>query len=257
MPDPINPNVLNKIAFLVYLLLTVSLEQYWGQTPLVYESEHLKIEKLATHTYRHISYLNTNDFGRVACNGMVLVDEGEAIVFDTPVDDTAAVEFINWVKNSLSGNILAVIPTHFHYDCLGSLEVFHQYGIPSYANNTTIELARSSKLPVPQNGFDRLLILDLGRHSVKVEHPGPGHTIDNVIAYYSNDQSLFGGCLIKRIGAGEGNLEDADTDQWPATIDVIQEEYAEANIIIPGHGPPGGQDLLTYTKELFLRKNKP
>src|SRR5690606_22317643 len=84
-----------------------------------YVSETLIIEKLGDHVYQHITYLNTESFGRVACNGMIVIDGGEAIIFDTPADDTTSLALINWVESNLKSKIKAVIPTHFHLDCLG------------------------------------------------------------------------------------------------------------------------------------------
>ncbi|MCG8322705.1 MAG: hypothetical protein MI921_24605 [Cytophagales bacterium] len=34
--------------------------------------------------HRHKSYLETQDFGEVECNGLIFGSRGEAIVFDTP-----------------------------------------------------------------------------------------------------------------------------------------------------------------------------
>src|SRR5690606_17666948 len=45
----------------------------------VYQSENLIIEKLSENVYQHISFLQTNDFGKVDCNGMIVVNQNEAI----------------------------------------------------------------------------------------------------------------------------------------------------------------------------------
>ncbi len=232
-----------------------SMDDKIGHSTYVYQSDQLKIEKLAEHSYRHISYMNTDDFGKVSCNGMVVIDAGQAIIFDTPVSEKAAQELIEWIRNERESEIKAIIPTHFHYDCLATLDIFHTQGIPSYAYTKTIELARSSGLPVPQNGFDGRIDLPLSQNMVRVEFFGAGHTMDNVIGYYAPDRSLFGGCLIKSLQAGNGNLEDADVEKWPATMEKIQQTFSEAAIIIPGHGKAGDLELLEYTKEMFSSKN--
>ena len=80
---------------------------------------------------------------------------------------------------------------------------------------------------------------------------GEGHTPDNVVAYLPTDQTLFGGCLIKSLGAGKGNLEDANVQDWSSTVTKIKKSYPNVRIVIPGHGNPGSQDLLDYTIEMF------
>jgi ribonuclease BN (tRNA processing enzyme) len=104
-----------------------------------YQSENLKIEKISNTIFKHISYLETEEYGKVPCNGMVFVNKNEAIIFDTPTNDKASIELINWLGKK---NIKAVVVTHFHIDCLGGLESFHLNGINSYSYKQTIELAK-------------------------------------------------------------------------------------------------------------------
>ena len=46
--------------------------------PNLYDSKTLKIIQISEHTYQHISYLESPSFGRVACNGLIVADAGEA-----------------------------------------------------------------------------------------------------------------------------------------------------------------------------------
>jgi len=160
-------------------------------------------------------------------------------------------ELINWVENELHCKIKAIIPTHFHSDCLGGLEEFHKHGISSYANNETIKLTKSKNLVSPQNGFDNLLELNVGDKKITAEYFGEGHTRDNIIGYFPDEKVMFGGCLIKELGAGKGNLEDANTTAWPATVTKLKEKHPNTSLVIPGHGKSGGTDLLDYTIKLF------
>jgi len=216
-----------------------------------YSSEKLVIEQVADHVYQHTSFLDAGSFGIVPCNGMVVVQDQEAVIFDTPVDDSSSLELIRWVQNELDCKIKAVIPTHFHQDCLAGLNVFHQAGIPSYAHQLTIALARAQDKVLPQHAFDTSLELTVGGKTVEVASWGEGHTRDNVVGYYLAEQVMFGGCLIKEAGAGKGNLEDANVSAWPLTVAKIKENYPEVRLVIPGHGQAGGPELLDYTQQLF------
>lgn len=217
----------------------------------IYESEDLTIRKLSDKVYTHISYLNSKTFGKVSCNGMIVVDENEAIIFDTPIDDKASHELIEWISNTLKSKTIGIVATHFHEDCLGGLNEFHKNNIPSYANNSTIEFAKNNESTLPQNGFTDSLVLAVGNKKVYLEYFGEGHTRDNIIGYFPNDKIMFGGCLIKEIGAGKGNLEDANTEDWANTVQKIKNKYPDAETIIPGHGEIGGQELLNFTINLF------
>jgi metallo-beta-lactamase class B len=217
-------------------------------------TKQLVIEKISDRTYRHISYLKTNDFGKVACNGMIVADGKEAIIFDTPTDNESSAILINWVETKLQCKVKAVVPTHFHADCLAGLPEFHKKGIPSYANHMTIELAKKNNVTLPLHGFEQVKEFTVGKEKVLLEYFGEGHTKDNVIGYFPGDKVMFGGCLIKELGATKGNLEDANTNDWPITVKRLKAKYPDAKIIVPGHGKPGDVSLLDYTIQLFETK---
>jgi len=216
-----------------------------------YQSESLSIRKISNHVYEHTSFLTTQDFGKVPCNGMIILDDNEVVVFDTPADDQTSEELINWIENTLHGKITAIVSTHFHDDCLGGLNEFHKHNIPSYAYKYTIDQAKERQLVQPQNQFDEFLELPVGNKKVYAEFMGEGHTRDNIIGYFPEEKIMFGGCLIKEIGAGKGNLEDANVTDWPETVKKVKAKYPQAKIIIPGHGKSGGEELLDYTINLF------
>lgn len=218
----------------------------------VYSSDQLKIEALSERVFMHISYLTTNDFGKVDCNGLIFLNGDEAIVFDTPTNDKASAELIDWIKTTKHKRIKAVVVTHFHDDCLGGLKQFHTSGAQSYANNKTIQLAQSRGVAeLPASGFDQSFEFTVGGQAVLATFFGAGHTEDNVVGYVPSEEALFGGCLIKCMNASKGFLGDANLPAWPQTVRLIKEKHPRLKIVIPGHGPNGGSELLDYTIRLF------
>ncbi len=216
-----------------------------------YTSNILKIEKVNTNIFQHISFAETENFGKVDCNGMVYINKDEAIVFDTPVNNEAAFELIHWLTKTHNKKLKAVVITHFHNDCLGGLEAFHKNNIPSYANELTVALAKKDSVIAPKNGFKNNIEIKVGNQSTFTGFFGEGHTKDNVVGYIPNEQALFGGCLIKCLGAGKGYLGDANVKEWSKTITNIKSKYAHLEIVIPGHGKNGNSKLLDYTINLF------
>lgn len=220
---------------------------------IVYKANNLVIQKLSPHCYLHTSYLYSNDFGRVPCNGMIVIKGNEAVVFDTPADNESSNELINFVSDVLESRVQAVIATHFHEDCVGGMEAFKKNQIPSYASVRTTALlrAKGSKHPELMRAFNDSLDLQIGGARVQTRFFGEGHTKDNVIGYFAEDQVLFGGCLIKEVGAGKGNLADANVDAWSGTVRKIKQQFPDVRVVIPGHGSIGGTALFDYTIELF------
>lgn len=216
-----------------------------------YSSETLKTERISTNVFQHTSFLQTESFGNVPCNGIVVIDGNEAVIFDTPTKNEVSEELIGWVENELKCKIKAVVSTHFHEDCLGGLTAFHQHHIPSFAYRKTIELAKEANVAVPQNSFDSKLEIMIGSEKVVAEFLGEGHTRDNTIGYFPSENVLFGGCLIKELKAGKGFLGDSNEAAWSTTVRAVKYKYPDAEIVVPGHGEYGGQDLLDYTITLF------
>ncbi len=220
---------------------------------IVYRSDNLLIKRLSAHVYQHISFLTTESFGKVDCNGMVVVNNKEAIVFDTPTDDQSAGELISYLTKQLGCTIKAIVPTHFHEDCVGGLENFHKHKIPVFASSRTIALLQTSKPAIVSgiHSFSNELMFTIGGKKVYAEYFGEGHTKDNVIGYFPDGNAVFGGCLIKEMNATKGFLGDANLSAWPETVQKLKRKYPNTKIVIPGHGKSGGIELLDYTIQLF------
>jgi len=217
----------------------------------VYKSKGLIITQITQNTFVHTSYKQTNEFGNVPCNGLIVRNGTETIIFDTPTTDKTSAALIKWIQKKLHCTIKAVIPTHFHDDCLGGLQAFDEQTIPSYANSKTVEYAKENKMVVPKNNFNDSLLLNVGNAYVTAIFFGEGHTKDNVVGYFPEDKVLFGGCLVKTMDAGKGYLGDANVATWSATVEKVKQAYPQVKYVVPGHGPYGDQKLLDYTIQLF------
>ena len=247
----------NTLKILLLLVITImnvncsSTKQLGFKSKKVYKSQSLIITQISENSFVHVSYKQTDEFGNVPCNGLIVRDSNEVIIFDTPTGDKSAEELIKWIKETLHCNINAIIPTHFHDDCLGGLKAFNDNNIPSYANFKTIELAKENNLVAPKNSFTDSLMLKVGNKSILVKFFGEGHTKDNVVGYFPGENILFGGCLIKELNAGKGYLGDANLADWSNTVEKVKKEFPNVKIVIPGHGDYGNSKLLDYTINLF------
>ncbi len=242
---------INSVRLFTPLILLIS----WVGSPqsglFPYESPRLQIKKITEQAYIHISFLETQDYGKVPCNGMIVISDNEAVVLETPVDDEVSEELIKWIEEEKGAEIKAVIVHHFHIDCLGGLGAFHQRKITSFATQLTIDMAQRNGYELP------LYVMKSGHHTpfgnekISSHYFGPAHTVDNIVSYFGGEKLLFGGCMIKSLGASKGNTSDADLSQWPETVAKIKTSYPELITVVPGHGKEGGPELLDYTIELF------
>ena len=213
--------------------------------------------KLSDNAYIHISYSDLPNFGRFPSNGLIFINGKEAFLFDTPVTDSLTMDLVSWINDSMKLKIVGFVPNHWHSDCMGGLGFLQNQKIESYANQKTIDIAKSKNLPVPKHGFIDSLQLNLGDKLIKCYYLGAAHSLDNIVVWIPSEQILFAGCMIKSLNSKDlGNIVDGDLIAYPITIDKVINKFKTAKIVIPGHGQFGGMDLITHTKELLTKGKK-
>ncbi len=211
----------------------------------------LQIIPIKEQVYIHKSWSIFTGFGSVASNGLIYSNGKEVVIMDTPANDSLTLLLINWIEQDLGQTIKAVIINHHHIDCLGGLKTLHDRGIPSYATKRCQKLARKNGVIVPKKGFRKTLNLAIGHQSIVCKYFGKAHTADNLVAYIPSAQVLFGGCMIKSLKSGKGNLADATVKKWSKTVTKVKNAFPQVEIVIPGHGKAGDTALLDYTINMF------
>ena len=173
------------------------------------------------------------------------------MMIDLSWTDTQTGVLFDWVAREQKATIQKVIPTHFHIDCAGGLAEAHRRRADSFALEKTAELLKEGNKPVPMNWFTERMSLSCGNVRVELAFLGGGHTVDNIVAWIPARKILFAGCLVKSLNAKDiGNTEDADLVNYPITLKKVKERYPDAKIVVPGHGRPGGLNLIDHTIRL-------
>lgn len=240
--------ILKTILFLFSLLLSCAEAQ--NKDEILTIRDDLKIQKVSDYVYIHISNLNFNG-SAVPCNGMICVNENECIIIDTPVNNDQTKNLIEYVQNVLKLKIKAVIPCHWHSDCIGGLSEFHKNNIPSYSSKLTKEIAEAKGISLPQNVFTDSIKINFGKDEVIAKYLGGGHTKDNIVVWFPSEKILFGGCLIKAVKWNNlGNLADAVVDEWENSVEKVKQSFPDVKIVVPGHDEYGGIELLNHTIKL-------
>ncbi len=214
----------------------------------------IEVKQINPNIWQHISYKETEKYGRVPANGLVLVDGKEALIIDTPWNDAQTTILIDWIQQKFKTNKLIVLPTHWHEDCMGGLAAAHKRGAESYAQELTLKLAAEKKLPIPKHSFSESTIIKCGSISIEAYFPGAGHALDNIVAWLPEQKILFAGCITKSIHArGLGFTKDGDLKTWPSSLKKVLNRYPDAKLVFPGHGSAGSLDLLRHTIGLLKK----
>ena len=151
------------------------------------------------------------------------------------------------------------VSTHFHDDRVGGVDVLRA-GVATYASPSTRRLAEAEGNEIPTHSLEGLSSSgDAVRFGpVELFYPGAAHSTDNLVVYVPSANVLYGGCAVHELSStSAGNVADADLAEWPTSVERIQKHYPEAEVVIPGHGLPGGLDLLQHTANVVkAHKNR-
>ncbi len=244
-----------KHLILIFFIVIPKIDAFAQMTPEnIKITDDLEVVKVSDHSWIHVSWSESPNFGRFSSNGLVFVDKGRAYLFDTPASDYLTSELNTWILTSLHSEIVAFVPNHWHEDCMGGLNFLKSIGVKSYASQKTIEIAKNKHLPIPDTGFADSLHLQANDKSIDCYYFGAGHSLDNIVVWIPSEKILFAGCMAKAMNPqGLGNTVDGDLNEWPKTIDKVINKFKTANTVIPGHGSWGGPELLQHTKDLLTK----
>ena len=231
-------------------ILTLCLFLFLNGNPAFAEEKmpDLKIQELEDDIYLHTSFEHYDGFGLVASNGLVVIDNKNAYIIDTPTSQEDTKQLVEWFVDR-GFTVKASISTHFHDDSTAGIEWLNSRSIPTYASSLPNKLLEKTGETQAKNSFDEMsfwLVKDL----IEVFYPGPGHTKDNVIVWLPKQSILFGGCFVK--SENLGNLSDAVLEAWPESAQNLISRYGNVRLVVPGHGNVGDVSLLLRTKALAL-----
>ena len=243
---------MRTIAFVIPLLLFSFNGFSQAEHQRIKVSADIELIRLSDNAYIHVSVSEIPGYGKVSSNGLILIDKGNAFLFDTPANDSLTRVLVTWLNKEMGVKITGFVPNHWHGDCMGGLGYLQSLNIKSYANQLTIDLARKNHLPVPDIGFRDSLNLQPGDKQISCYYFGAAHSKDNIVVWIPSEQILFAGCMVKSMESDNpGNMAEADLKAYPETLDRIAARFSTAKYVIPGHGQFGGMELIRHTKELI------
>ncbi|WP_434938912.1 DIM/SIM/IMP family subclass B1 metallo-beta-lactamase [Shewanella sp. HL-SH8] len=213
------------------------------------------IAEIADGVYLHHSYLNVTDFGVVEANGLVVVQDKQAYIIDTPWTDSDTALLLEWIIQQ-GFTPVASISTHSHQDRAGGIGYLNNHGVQTIVSDRTQDILAVTNKPQASMAFEGnsyTVKSDL----IEVYDLGAGHTKDNLVVWLPKQQILFGGCLIKSLDSKTmGYIGEADMQAWPTTINKVNQQFPNINLVIPGHGASGDTTLLSHTIELIEQYNR-
>jgi glyoxylase-like metal-dependent hydrolase (beta-lactamase superfamily II) len=210
----------------------------------------LCIALIAIYVYGQVTSLEvervTDDvhvvYGLGSNVGVLRTDAGSVLV-DTMTFPIQGRELRERARD-LAGPVQAIVNTHYHTD--------HTHGNPAFAAGLpVVSTARTrayidavdaefwqgdAALTLPNQTFDEAHTLRIGGKTVRLLHPGRGHTDGDLVALFVEDRVVHTGDLFFNGRYPNIDLEAGGSVQaWSDTIDRILD--LEFDLVIPGHGP--------------------
>jgi metallo-beta-lactamase class B len=236
----------------ILIFLIVTLPEFSQSSDDIRLSQDLRLHRVSDNVWIHISDIVMKPWGKVDANGLAVLCGSMLVLVDTPWNDGQTEKLVEWFKKNHAVQQVTVIIGHYHQDNLGGLGWINRQGYDSWSLKRTKEICFEKNLPAAKNTWEESKIFSFGDFLIEAYFPGSGHTEDSVCAYLKNDKILFGGCSVKSLASKTlGNTAEADLAAWPDAIRSMKNRFADAEIIIPGHGPEGGPELLDHTLKLL------
>ncbi len=217
----------------------------------------LELRKLTDKVWIHRSTMVVKPWGRVPSNGLLVVTADGAVLLDTPWTISQTKRLLRWAADSLEKPVRLAIVTHAHHDRMGGIQALLDHRIPVHSLWDTAKRAVATGLPRPTLLFRRRHVVTHGGLRFELFFPGGGHTRDSIVVWLPHARVLYAACMVRSMRARRlGNIKEADLRAWPVSLRLLLKRYSSAAHVIPGHGTPGGLELVRHTLELLVARSK-
>jgi metallo-beta-lactamase class B len=217
-----------------------------GQNP----TNSLKISHLTGDFYIFTTY-NFYKGDRIPANGMYLLTNEGAVMFDSPWDTTQFQPLLDSIRMKHNKKVVMCFATHFHEDRTGGLEYYRRLGIRTYTTRLTDELSKKRGMKRAAFLIDKDTVFNAGQYLFETYFPGRGHAPDNIVIWFEKEKVLYGGCLVKSVEDNTlGNLGDASITDYSTTIKNVLQKCKKAKYIIPGHNDWTNTGSLKHTLKM-------
>lgn len=189
---------------------------------------------------------------RYPSNGLYVLTEKGAILIDSPWDTTQFQPLLDSIQSKHNQKVVMMITTHFHDDRAGGFAYYQNQNIPTYAYEKTQQILKEKNEPLAQFSFKNDTVLQIGNVKFETFFPGQGHTKDNIVIYFPDQEVLYGGCFLKGTGdTSLGNITDANVKAWPKSIVQLKKKYPKIKYAISGHNSWQDPRAIEYTLKLL------
>ncbi|HET9164715.1 MAG TPA: MBL fold metallo-hydrolase [Candidatus Angelobacter sp.] len=184
------------------------------------------VQKIGPDLY---AYISDND---ASANSTFLVSEQGILVVDTGLNAQEGHKLLDEIRKISPAPVRWIVNTHYHPDHRGGNSVV---GPDAVIISTAFTRSKAEKPPkensVNETVGPKGLVLYLGGHEVHIYHPGPAHTMGDLVVYFPDEHAIATGDLFLTNSCPA--MDDGDMENWIAALEQMLALPVEH--IVPGH----------------------
>lgn len=186
-------------------------------------SHAASVHKIGPDLY---AYISDND---ASANSTFLVNDQGILVVDTGLNAQEGRKLLDEIRKISRAPVRWIVNTHYHPDHRGGNQMVGPDAVIISTEFTRTKAAGDYALneTVGPKGFT----LYLGGHEVRIYHPGPAHTLGDLIVYFPDQHGIATGDLFLNNSCPA--MDEGDMENWIVALDQILALPAEH--VVPGH----------------------
>jgi cyclase len=209
-------NSFSRLAyFLVLLLLCTSAISASAST-----------QKIGPDLY---AYISEND---ASANSTFLVSDKGILVVDTGLNAQEGRKLLDEIRKISQAPVRWIVNTHYHPDHRGGNNVVGPDAIVISTAFTRTEAGNTAAgYALNETTGPKGLTLYVGGHEVQIYHPGPAHTMGDLVVYFPEQHAIATGDLFLTNSCPA--MDKGDLESWIAALNQIL--FMPVEHVIPGH----------------------
>jgi cyclase len=184
------------------------------------------VQKLGPDLY---AYISEND---ASSNSTFLISEKGILVVDTGLNSEEGRKLLAEIRKVSAAPVRWIVNTHYHQDHRGGNEIVGPDATIITTAYTRKRVKEKNPQQYPLNAVeDKELTLYVGSHTVRIYHPGPAHTMGDLVVYFPDRQTIATGDLFLTNSCPA--MDEGDMENWIHALDrMLKLPLAH---VVPGH----------------------
>lgn len=175
------------------------------------------------------TYISEND---ASANSTFLISEKGILVVDTGLNEQEGRKLLDEIRKVSAAPVRWIVNTHYHPDHRGGNGVVGPDAVVISTVFTRMQAGNAAagyalNETVGAKGFT----LYVGSHEVQIYHPGPAHTMGDLVVYFPEQQAIATGDLFLTNSCPA--MDQGDVENWIQALNQML--FLPVDHVVPGH----------------------